>query len=136
MKPISLSIPIEIKSGKPEKLNPQKRVMSDLERDKVKLKKATHEFESFFMSSMLKSMRQTIPKGEENGAMGGSGLGKDIYQSMFDEELAQKMATGSSGGLGDIMYKNLVKRVEAKYPSEVKAVESNQQGLKIMKAKQ
>ncbi len=117
MNPIPLKAPIQLNEVKPRKLRPAKQKLSELERDKVKLKKATKEFESFFMSTMLKSMRQTIPKNEESGGIGSSGLGKDIYQSMFDEELSRKMADGSRGGLADIMYQNLVKRIEGKYPS-------------------
>lgn len=115
---IDPATPIALKkTSEPKQLRPPQRTFSKLEREKARLKKATHEFESFFMSSMLKSMRQTIPRSEESGAPGDAGLGKDIFQSMFDDELAKKMAEGSQGGLGDILYQNLVKRVEAQYAS-------------------
>ncbi len=121
MKPIQNTPVIQLNESKQKALLPKKVELSELERDKVKLKKATHEFEAFFMSSMLKSMRQTIPKVESEQGVGDSGLGKDIYQSMFDEELSRKMADGSRGGLADILYQNLVKRIETKHASDVQA---------------
>ncbi len=59
-----------------------------LEIKKVRLRKATKEFESFFVLYMLRAMRETVP---ESGLLEG-GLGKDIYTSMFDEELAKTIA--------------------------------------------
>ena len=112
---------IKLNDAKPKSLNSEKQKLGDLEKEKLRLKKAAHEFESFFMSSMLKSMRQTIPKSEQKNGVGDSGLGKEIYQSMFDEELSQKMADGSRGGLADILYKNLVNRIEIKYPAQIQA---------------
>jgi len=118
MTQIKAPVPIALNKVKPKTIRSQKHTLSPLEREKLKLKNATQEFESFFMASMLKSMRQTIPKNEQEGAIGDSGLGKDIFQSMFDEELSKKMAAGSHGGLGDILYDNLVKRIELKYATE------------------
>jgi Rod binding domain-containing protein len=121
VKPILPTTIIRLDESKPKPLRVEKQKLSELESDKVKLKKATHEFEAFFMSSMLKSMRQTIPKSDANGGVGDSGLGKDIYQSMFDEELSRRMADSSRGGLADILYQNLVKRIESKYASETES---------------
>lgn len=58
------------------------------------IKKGAEAFESYFIQSLLKEMRKGIPKGEE----GGVGLREDMYQSMFDEAIAEKIA--KSGGLG------------------------------------
>ena len=124
MSQIKATVPIALNDAKPISIRQQKHKLDALEREKLKLRKATQEFESFFTASMLKSMRQTIPKNEQEGAVGGSGLGKDIFQSMFDEELSKKMATGSHGGLGDILYQNLVKRIEAKYATKADTTEA------------
>ncbi len=49
------------------------------------LKKATQEFEAVFIGYMLKVMRSTVePADDEEG----SALGKDVYLSMFDQEIA------------------------------------------------
>lgn len=115
---------MEIKSGltaaiavkqKPIAINAEKKEKSALAYEKVRLRKATREFESFFMASMLKSMRATVPKSSDDSEVPGGGLGKDMYQDMFDTELAKKMAERSNGGIGDVLYKALVSRVEAEY---------------------
>jgi len=81
----------------------------NLAEQKAKLHQATKEFESFFVMHMLKAMRQTIP---ESGLMG-SGLGKDVYQSIFDQELSKEMAGQSPSSLGEILYKSLEKHLDA-----------------------
>ena len=72
------------------------------------LKKATQEFEAVFIGYMLKVMRSTVePADEEGGA-----LGKDIYLSMFDQEIALQMARNSSLGIGEMMYRQLEQTVK------------------------
>lgn len=94
---------------------------SELDKEKLRLRKATREFESFFMQSMLKSMRATIPKTDESGDAPGGGFGKDIFESMFDQELAKKMSERSQGGLGDMLYQKLLPRLEAVLSPEQKS---------------
>lgn len=61
---------------------------------KARLKKACADFESIFISYMLKTMRRTIPK---------SGLnefpGKDIYTMLLDQKVAEDIAK-RGGGMG------------------------------------
>jgi Rod binding domain-containing protein len=80
-----------------------------LEAKKYRLRKATKEFESFFILNMLKAMRKTIPQSE----ILKGGLGQDVYTSMFDEELARNVAGGSPNSLADILYKSLERHLEA-----------------------
>lgn len=80
-----------------------------IEIKKARLKKATKEFESFFVMHMLKSMRSTIPEG---GLIDG-GLGKDVYTSLFDQELAKDIAGNSSRSLAQVLYRSLEKHIEA-----------------------
>jgi peptidoglycan hydrolase FlgJ len=67
--------------------------------DPERLKKACLEFETFFVSMMLKSMRQTLP----GDTFLSAAPGKDVYQSMFDEELSRTIARGGGIGLGKRM---------------------------------
>ena len=85
------------------------------EEEKARLKKATKEFESFFMHYMLKTMRQTIPKSEEgkNGPMSGS-MGKEIFTDMFDMEVARKVSGRSDGSISSILYSSLEKSLDNK----------------------
>jgi len=57
------------------------------------LLRASQEFESYFLSYLMKVMRETIPKGEltENR------LG-DLYYSFYDEEIGKRAA--QAGGIG------------------------------------
>ena len=72
------------------------------------LRKATQEFEAVFIGYMLKVMRSTVePADDESGA-----LGKDIYLSMFDQEIALQMARNSSLGIGEMMYRQLEQTVK------------------------
>ena len=72
--------------------------------DEGKLKKACEDFESIFISKMLKVMRQSIPK---TGLLDG-GSQQDMYLSLFDEELSKSMAKRGGMGLGKILYQNIM----------------------------
>jgi len=72
--------------------------------DEGKLKKACEDFESIFISKMLKVMRQSIPK---TGLLDG-GSQQDMYLSLFDEELSKSMAKRGGMGLGKILYQNVM----------------------------
>ena len=74
--------------------------------DQDRLKKACADFESIFIRQILQSMRQTIPEG---GFIKG-GPEKEIFQSLFDEELSKKIAGGRGWGLGRMLYKQLLER--------------------------
>ncbi|MDO9462776.1 MAG: rod-binding protein, partial [Deltaproteobacteria bacterium] len=52
------------------------------------LKAACAEFESLFIYQLLKMMRGAVPK----TPLFHGGPGEDIYTSMFDQEVARKMA--------------------------------------------
>ena len=80
-----------------------------LEAKKMRLRKATREFESFFILHMLKAMRKTIPQTD----LMGNSLGRDIYTSLFDEELSKKIVGNSSRSLADVLYKSLEKHLAA-----------------------
>jgi len=62
--------------------------------DRRKLEEAARAFESFFIASLLKEMRKTIPKSD----LFGQGPGQELYQSLFDDALGQALV--DHGGLG------------------------------------
>ena len=59
----------------------------------VKLRAAAEQFESLFVQTLLKTMRQTVPKSEltESNEV-------DTYRQMLDEAMAKRI--GGAGGLG------------------------------------
>jgi peptidoglycan hydrolase FlgJ len=76
--------------------------------DREKLKKACSDFEALFLARMLKQMRQSIP---QNGLLG-NGPGKEIYQSLMDQELAKKISQRGGVGLGENLYRQVLQREE------------------------
>ncbi|MBF0259441.1 MAG: rod-binding protein [Desulfamplus sp.] len=74
------------------------------QKDEKALKEACQGFEAIFLNTLLKSMRSTIP--EES--LFGKSQGMDIYTSMHDQYLAEKISKGeNSTGIGEYLYKQL-----------------------------
>jgi len=67
------------------------------------LREAAKEFEALFLSYMLNVMRESI---EESG-LTESGLGRDIYTELFDQELARSMAGRGALGIADLLMRKL-----------------------------
>lgn len=86
-----------------------------VERGKDDLKKAAKEFESYFISYMLKEMRKTIPA----DSLFGGGRGEEIYRSFQDEELAKSMVESGGIGLSDIIIRDLSGTLKSnRYPAD------------------
>lgn len=68
------------------------------------LKEACEGFEAIFLNTLLKSMRNTLPK----DTLFDSSHDLDIYQSMHDQYLSEQLAKGKhSLGLKDFLYEQL-----------------------------
>jgi Rod binding domain-containing protein len=123
-----MKIPVNQSQSILKKLPGAKSIGSQsLDAQKTRLKKATKDFEAYFMLYMLKSMRETIPK---SGLLE-EGLGNDIYSSMFDEELSKKIAGSSPGSLSELLYKSLEKTLVAENKPEGDAELSKKINLQI-----
>jgi len=68
-----------------------------------RLKRTCTEFESIFITYMLKSARNTVAK---DGLFGKTNEAK-IVKSMFDEKLALGIARGGGIGLGTMLFEEL-----------------------------
>ncbi|ACN16756.1 FlgJ [Desulforapulum autotrophicum HRM2] len=64
-------------------------------KDQKELTKACQGFEAIFFSTMVKSMRQTLP----GDALFGKSQGVEIFESMYDQALVDRLA-GSGRGVG------------------------------------
>ena len=73
-----------------------------------KLRKACKDFEAIMLQQMLKTMRQSIPK----GGLVDQSHASDLYRSMQDEELAKAMANGRGTGLADFLYKRITRETK------------------------
>jgi flagellar protein FlgJ len=69
----------------------------------ARLRNVCSEFESVFITYMLKSMRTAAT---EDGLLGNSNESK-IIRSMFDENLAIGMSKGKGMGLGKMLFESL-----------------------------
>ena len=78
--------------------------------DDAKLREAANDFEAIFIQQMLKTMRKTsfesdlLPKSE----------GEKVFQSLLDEKYAQISAKSGSLGLGEMIYQQLIPKVNKK----------------------
>ncbi len=69
------------------------------------LRKAVADFEALFINQMLKTMRETVKKGD----LFHGGSGEEIYTSLLDAELSKAMAQAGGIGLGDILLRDFTR---------------------------
>ena len=86
-------------------LQQEQQKLSDQAQKCLKLKQATQQFESIFITQLLQNMRRvSFSDGED-------GFGKDVMLEIADEAVSKQLAKNGMLGIGDILYKRLVKRV-------------------------
>lgn len=100
-------MPIDRIASAPKPLSPTIG-SGDKKLDREKLKKACTDFEALFMAQMLKFMPQSLPQ----AGFFGKGLGGDVYQSLIDQQLSQKLSQGKGLGLGKMLYQQVLRREE------------------------
>jgi flagellar protein FlgJ len=76
--------------------------------DAAKLRKATAQLEGVFIAQLFRAMRETVP---QDGALEG-GSGEAIFTSLMDEHVAEAAAVKQQNGLGDALYRQLVRRFD------------------------
>lgn len=101
----------QINSTSPVKADVQTRYKEDPE----KLMEVCKQFESVFLNMMLKQMRATVVE----GGLTEKSHGRDIFESMQDEGLAQEMAKGNGVGLAQFLYKQMQRQIVIKDSEEV-----------------
>jgi flagellar protein FlgJ len=75
-------------------------------KDQKKLTEACRGFEAIFFSTMVKSMRQTLP----GDALFGKSQGIEIFESMYDQALVDRLATSGRGvGIAEVLEASLDK---------------------------
>jgi len=82
---------------------PTKKQDNKAQIDDARLKKACSDFEGVLLNFMFQSMKKTIPG---KGIFSGSQQ-KDMYESMFYQEISTKFARDRGIGIGDALYRQL-----------------------------
>ena len=89
--------------------NPQKHIsqMAEVksrydEKGKAKVAAATKQFESMLTQMMLKSMNKT-----NGGMLGEEGYGNDMFDTVFEQEIASYMGETKSLGIAEMLYKKI-----------------------------
>ena len=83
------------------------RLKLDAARDpQAAVRQAAGQFEALFMQSLLKSMRDALPK---SGLM--DGPSQELYTGMLDQQLSQSLA-GRPGGLAEMIAKQLSRNIQ------------------------
>ena len=75
--------------------------------ERYKLRQAAAQFESVFVTMLMKQMRATIQKSE----MFHGGRGEEIFQGMMDQQIAKDASSGNGLGIGRMIYEDLVKHL-------------------------
>jgi len=98
------------------------------------LKEAARQFESLFTQMLLKSMREANKSFGEDSLFGSDQA--DMYQDMFDDQIAMQMSKGKGLGLADMLIKQLaggVQPTEQTSASPPSAASANRQSLTASK---
>lgn len=74
-----------------------------------RLKSVCQDFEALFVEQILKSMRAS----EIDSGLVKKSRGEKIFREMLDSEYSVSIARASSGGLGELLYKQLKERFMA-----------------------
>jgi len=95
--------------------------------DRSELKRAVADFEALFIQQILKSMRETIDKGD----LFHGGSGEEVYTSLLDAELSKDMARSGGIGLSEMLLRQLsdgeaAQELRTGLPPRVPAVEKRE----------
>jgi len=79
-----------------------------------KLRSAAEQFESIFIRQMLQEMRQTIP----DDGLFQRGLDNEIFENLFDDEIAKRIASRNQLGFADMIVRQLSGKLNSGEPLE------------------
>lgn len=84
-----------------------------LERQRAELRNAAQDFEALFLHILIREMRP-----DQEGGLFGENLGGDIYQDMFDAELAKVMSKTGQLGLAEMIEKQVASLLGFEYEDD------------------
>jgi flagellar protein FlgJ len=75
----------------------------------IQLRRLSQELEGLFIRQLFRAMRGSLPEG---GLLERSS-GEELFTSLMDDQLASLAAQKMERGLGEALYRQLVRRVQA-----------------------
>jgi len=78
--------------------------------DEGKLKKSGEDFEALFINQLMQSMRRTVLKSKFLD----DAPGKEVYQSLFDQEISKRMAQKGALGIGKMIHRSVLEHEKAR----------------------
>ncbi|MBW2090601.1 MAG: rod-binding protein [Deltaproteobacteria bacterium] len=72
----------------------------------IKLKKCCADMESLFISSLLKALRKTISESD----LLPKSTGRNVYSSMFDQQVSIFLSQGQGIGLAQMLYEQMLRK--------------------------
>ncbi|MDQ7823764.1 MAG: rod-binding protein [Candidatus Eremiobacteraeota bacterium] len=93
---------MQIEGITPQPIKDAADVTPSKKQEESKLKDACQQFESLFLSQILKEMKKSIPKAE-----GEEGKDKDMYEDLMYEEISKSMAASGGIGMANILYQQM-----------------------------
>jgi flagellar protein FlgJ len=89
----------------------EKRLLNAYEnKDEKALKEVCKEFEGMLLNIVYKQMRATVGKSD----LIPKAMGREIFESMLDDELVKEASKNRSYGLAEDLYKQLSRNLKAK----------------------
>ncbi|MBU0680919.1 MAG: rod-binding protein [Proteobacteria bacterium] len=78
-------------------------------KENQELRKACADFEALLTQQLLSAMRESTAETE---GLFEKSYGEKMFQSMMDQELAEKMASGNGSGFGNMLFEQLSKNAD------------------------
>lgn len=72
------------------------------------LRRASHALEAVFINQLFQAMRASVPQEEATDS-----AARDLFTGMLDERFATLTAEGSTRGLGEALYHQMARRLDA-----------------------
>lgn len=94
-----------------------------------KLKNVSQQFESLFLSQILKEMRGTVAS---NDLLGENSMASKIFREMWDNAVSQSAAETSSFGLADMVYEQLASAYLTRTDGSSSSDENGQQKFDML----
>jgi peptidoglycan hydrolase FlgJ len=92
---------MQIEGITPQPMKEAAEVTPSKRQDETKLKDACQQFESLFLSQILKEMKKSIPKSD------GESKDKEMYDDMMYDEISKSMASSGGIGMANILYQQM-----------------------------